>query len=120
MGIDESEQPSKREGEISAAVEREIGKQYEYVAIKQVEIMLGNNVIPVGKETLFFVGQYLEVGDTSSKIEPIGQGTSVRYSGAVDTGRVLARNLQGNVAADIEAADQVPTTETLTEGNSNQ
>lgn len=94
--------------ELSPGLEREIGKKYEFVAIKPIEITLGNTVVQIGKEALFFVGKYLEVGAAASRIEPVTAGTSVRYAGEVDAYRVLSRHLQGGVAADIDASAGSP------------
>jgi hypothetical protein len=79
---------------------RELGKVYEFVAIKEITITLGQHVIPVGKEALFFLGHYLEITDASSRIEPVSEGVSVRYTGEVEVGRVLARHFQGVVSAE--------------------
>lgn len=83
------------DAEIPPPVAHELDKVYEFVAIKSIKIALGGDVIPVGKETLFFLGRYLEVGDESSRIEPVSEGVSIRYTGNVEVGRVLVRPLQG-------------------------
>lgn len=88
------------DADIAPQLERELSKVYEFVAIKTIEITLGRDVIPVGKEALFFLGRYLDVGDESSKIEPVSQGISIRYTGQAEVGRVLARHLQGIVSTE--------------------
>jgi hypothetical protein len=76
-------------------IQREAGKLYEFVAINDFKITLGGDVIPVGKEALFFHGHYLEISDERSRIEPVSEGLGIRYTGEIEVGRVLARDLQG-------------------------
>lgn len=92
-----------QDDELSPNVERTCGKPYEFVAINPIEILLGDNAVQIGKEALFFVGRYIETSDTASRIEPLTEGTSVRYIGEVEIGRVLARNLQGSRVAESDA-----------------
>ncbi|WP_166460478.1 restriction endonuclease [Mycobacterium paragordonae] len=99
-------------GELAPNVERKSGCKYEFVTIKPIEITLGSDVIPIGKEALFFVGQYLEVSDTASRVEPVTEGTSVRYSGTAEVNRVLARNLQGAFVTDTDVSPGSPSDET--------
>jgi hypothetical protein len=81
-------------------IEREMDKTYEFIAIKAIKFTLGNEVVTVGKQTLFFRGRYLEIGDNESKIEPFGDGISVRYTGDAEVTRLFARHLQGTINAD--------------------
>ena len=86
-----------QEPQIEPAIEPEMGKLYEFVAIKAIKITLGEDEISVGKEALFFRGQYLEIGDDESTIKPVSDGVSIRYTGELEVRRVLARHLQGSV-----------------------
>lgn len=81
-------------------IEPEMGKLYEFVAIKAIKFTLGDDEISVGKEALFFRGRYLEIGDDRSTIEPVSDGVSIRYAGDLEVRRVLARHLQGIVNTD--------------------
>ncbi|ORB68795.1 hypothetical protein [Mycolicibacterium tusciae] len=72
-------------------IEPQLDTVYEFVAIKALKITLGNDEIPVGKEALFFRGMYTEIGDEEFTIGPMAEGTSGRYTGDIDAGRVFAR-----------------------------
>ena len=76
-----------QEPEIEPAIEPEMGKLYEFVAIKAIKITLGEDEISVGKEALFFRGQYLEIGDDESTIKPVSDGVSIRYTGELEVQR---------------------------------
>ena len=88
------------DGEIPSELERKLDEVYEFVAIKAITITLGEDVIPVGKEALFFFGHYLETGEELSRIEPVSEGVSMRYIGEVDVGHVLARHFHGTVSTE--------------------
>jgi hypothetical protein len=88
------------DAEIPPQLDRELGKVYEFVAINPIKITLGGDIIPVGKEALFFLGHYLEVSEESSRIEPVSEGVSIRYIGEVEVGRLLARHLHAIVSAE--------------------
>ena len=81
-------------------IDREADKIYEFIVIKAIEFTLGDEVIAVGKQALFFHGRYLEIWDGESKIAPFGDGISVRYTGDAEVTRVFARHLRGTVNAD--------------------
>ena len=77
-------------------LEPEMGKLYEFASIKATTFTLGEDEIVVGKEVLFFAGRYLEVGEDESTLQPVSENSvTMRYTGACEVGRVLARHLQG-------------------------
>ncbi|NTY58727.1 hypothetical protein [Mycolicibacterium sphagni] len=79
------------EDDKSSPFKFEVDGVYEILSIKDIEIELDNNVIPIGKETLFFLAKCVDTGDETSRVEPISDGTSMRYTGDIETGRVLGR-----------------------------
>nr|WP_258035697.1 restriction endonuclease [Mycobacterium marinum] len=78
-------------------IDREMGKLYEFATIRPIAFTLGEDEITAGKEVLFFRGQYLEVGDEQSTIQPVPNSDAVimRYTGDLEVTRVLTRHLQG-------------------------
>ena len=72
----------------------------EFTVTHHDEPQIGSRAGHVGKQALFFRGRYLEIGDGESKIEPFGDGISVRYTGDAEVTRVFARHLRGTVIAD--------------------
>ena len=74
---------------VSAVRRRETDTAYEFWVIRTIEIELGDEVITVGKEALFFLGRFLEIGEIHSVIEPSSEGVSFLYTGALEETRVL-------------------------------
>ena len=79
--------------------DRQPDKIYEFVAIKRIKFELGDDVIEVGKQALVFLGRYVRIEETESEIEPVSDGTSIRYSGEAEVTRVAARHF-GNCHPD--------------------
>jgi hypothetical protein len=75
--------------------DRQPDKVYEFVAIKAIKFTLGDDVIDIGKQALFLLGRYVQIGDEESEIEPISEGVSFRYTGDLEVTRVAARHPQG-------------------------
>ncbi|WP_319448962.1 MULTISPECIES: restriction endonuclease [unclassified Mycobacterium] len=78
-------------------IDRQPDRTYEFVAINQIKFELGDDVIEVGKQALFFLGQYAGIKEHESEIKPLSKGFSIRYSGDAEVTHVSARHFQGNV-----------------------
>lgn len=77
-------------------IDRQPDTTYEFVAIKRIKFELGGDVIEVGKQALFFLGQYAGIGEHESEIQPVSEGLSIRYTGGAEVTHVSARHFQGN------------------------
>ena len=88
-------------------VEREMGKCYEFMTIKSIEFTLGDETIAVGKQALFFRGQFVRIADDESELEPLTDGISVLYKGDLEPGRVLMRPLSA-ITDDDESEREAP------------
>lgn len=82
------------------SVDRQHGRVYEFIAIKDISIELGDETIKIGKQALFFRGTYTEITTDKSTIKPIGEGISARYTGDLEVTRVLARRVPRPAAVD--------------------
>ncbi|SKU94094.1 Uncharacterised protein [Mycobacteroides abscessus subsp. bolletii] len=95
-------------------VARTADKLYEFMLIRDAEINLGEEVIVVGKEMLFFLGRYLVIGDDKSVVEPKSEYASLWYTGELESGHVMARRFEGALAdsgstdADAPAPREIP------------
>ena len=69
---------------------------YEFVAIRRIKFELGDDVIEVGKQALFFLGQYAGIREHESEIKAFSEGVSIRYTGDAEVTHVSARYFQGN------------------------
>lgn len=74
---------------------------YEFVAIKEIEFELGDDVIEVGKQALFFLGRYTRIDELESEIEPVPgtKGLSIRYTGDAAVTQVASRPFTGELSA---------------------
>jgi hypothetical protein len=82
-----------KEALADSPVEPDMDKIYEFVAIKGIEFALGDVETSVGKQALFFRGRYQEIGMEESRIEPVSEGVSLRYTGDLEVTRVMVRPL---------------------------
>jgi hypothetical protein len=79
-------------------VDRDPEQVYEFAAIKMLKFELGDDVIEVGKQALFFLGRYSRTDDDESEIEPVSEGVSMRYTGDAEVTHVSARHFSGSAA----------------------
>jgi hypothetical protein len=79
-------------------IDREFDRIYEFAAIKTLKFELGDQVIEVGKQALFFLGKYVRFDETTSEIEPTSDGVSIRYTGDVEVTRIAARHFRGTLS----------------------
>jgi hypothetical protein len=81
-------------------IDRQPDTTYEFVAIKRIKFELGDDVIEVGKQALFFLGQYVCIEELESEIKPISEGLSIRYTGDAEVTHVSARYFRDNATGD--------------------
>jgi hypothetical protein len=70
---------------------RELNRLYDFKVIRCMEISLGEQTIPVGKQVMLFQGRYSEIGDNESTIMAVGEYVSLRYVGDLVPGAVHVR-----------------------------
>ncbi len=88
--------------EMDWQLERRPDEVYEFVVVNATAITLGGDVIPVGKQALFFHGIYVDISDESSTIQAVSEGVCVRYTGAAEVGRVLTRPVKAEVSGEAD------------------
>ena len=89
-------------GELTPNATREPDTVYEFAAIKQVEIVLGDQTIHVCKEMLQFLGQFVAIEESSSVIRPVSDGVSMLYTGDTEARRVFSRDFRGVVTVEVD------------------
>ena len=77
-------------------IARDPDRLYEFMAIKEIEIPLSRDTVPVGKQAIFFRGRYLDITQDHSTIEPRGESVSFPYNGELEVTRVMARPVPGD------------------------
>lgn len=80
-------------------IEPELDRLCEFKVIKALQISLGDETIPVGKQAMFYRGHYVEVGDQQSTIAPTGKYVSFCYIGDLAIGSVLTRYVEAGPEA---------------------
>lgn len=88
--------------EMDWQLDRRTNEIYEFVVVNATTITLGGDVIPVGKQALFFHGTYLDISDESSTIQAVSDGVCVRYMGETEVGRVLTRPVQAEALREVD------------------
>lgn len=71
----------------------ELNRLCEFKVVKDLEISLGDDTIPVGKQVMFFRGHYVQIGEQESTIMPAGHYTSLVYDGDLAIGTTQGRYL---------------------------